>query len=143
MWFQVELPQPAMVSNCSSSRRPTGGGRGGRGAGAPGAARRQLQSVGYPRGYTVQVSLDGQAWSKPIAEGKGEGSRTSITFTPTRAKFLRISQTETVPDAPTWSISGLRVSRSPGRHVRKVASRAPGQPAFLVRAGLAVEMRLF
>ena len=82
-------------------------GRGGFGAGATPAM------VGYPRGYSVQSSLDGTTWSQPLAEGKGEGSRTSVTFAPTRARFLRITQTATVTDAPNWSITGLRVYEAP------------------------------
>ncbi|MEO7271324.1 MAG: c-type cytochrome [Vicinamibacterales bacterium] len=83
---------------------PGGAGRGaGPGFGGPPAP------IGYPRAYTLQTSTDGTTWSKPIAQGKGEGSRTSITFPPTKAKFLRITQSETAADAPPWSISNLRV----------------------------------
>ena len=66
---------------------------------------------GYPRGYSVQTSMDGKSWSKPVAEGKGQGSRTSITFAPTRAKFVRVNQTGS--DAATWSINNLRVYEAP------------------------------
>jgi len=69
--------------------------------------------VGYPRGYTVEVSADGKTWGKPVAQGKGDGARTTITFAPTRAKFLRITQTETVADAPVWSIRNLRIYEGP------------------------------
>jgi len=67
----------------------------------------------YPRGYSVQTSADGQTWSKPVAQGKGEGTRTTIAFTPVRAKFVRITQTETVENAPNWSVSNLRVYEAP------------------------------
>ena len=88
---------------------PGGGGRGGLGGGAG------TQVVGYPRGYSVQVSTDGTTWSNPVAQGKGEGAHTTITFSPTRAKFIRITQTETVPDAPAWSIRSLRVYGAPAK----------------------------
>ena len=65
--------------------------------------------VGYPRGYSVQVSTDGTTWSNPVAQGKGQGTRTTITLPPTRAKFIRITQTETAPDAPSWSVRNLKV----------------------------------
>jgi hypothetical protein len=61
----------------------------------------------------VQVSLDGKTWSKPVAEGKGEGLHTTIAFAPTRAKFIRITQTETVTDAPAWSVRNLRIYEAP------------------------------
>ena len=57
----------------------------------------------------MQVSTDGTTWSKPVAEGKGEGARTTITFAPARAKFVRITQTESAADAPAWSIRNLRI----------------------------------
>jgi mono/diheme cytochrome c family protein len=114
MWFAVELAQPVVVtevqfdSNTASGR---GGGRGGRGA--PGATPAPAPVIGYPRGYTVQVSVDGKAWSEPVATGKGEGPHTTISFAPTRARFVRITQTDAVADAPAWSIRNLRVYEAP------------------------------
>ena len=94
----------------SSWFRPSGtsgpGGRAGFGGGG-------TPVVGYPRGYTVEVSADGKTWGKSVAQGKGDGARTTITFAPTRAKFLRITQTETVADAPAWSIRNLRIYEAP------------------------------
>ena len=69
--------------------------------------------IGYPRAYSVQVSADGSSWSTPVATGKGEGVRTTVTFAPTRAKFVRITQTDTVTDAPAWSIRNLRIYEAP------------------------------
>jgi hypothetical protein len=65
--------------------------------------------VFYPRGYRVEVSMDGAKWGKPVAEGKGAGTHTSVTFTPVRAKFVRITQTDTVENAPNWAMSNIRV----------------------------------
>jgi hypothetical protein len=53
--------------------------------------------------------FDGTSWSEPIAVGKGEGPHTTITFAPTRAKFVRITQTETTAEAPAWSMRNLRL----------------------------------
>jgi mono/diheme cytochrome c family protein len=102
MWFAVELPQPAMLTELQFGSAAINDGRG-RG-GAPAAP-----VIGFPRGYSVHTSMDGTTWSKPVAEGKGEGARTTITFPPTRAKFIRITQTETVSGAPPWSIRNLRL----------------------------------
>ena len=68
---------------------------------------------------TVQVSTDGKTWSKPVAEGKGEGARTVITFEPTRATFVRITQSAAVADAPAWSIRNLRVYEAPPTVAKK------------------------
>jgi mono/diheme cytochrome c family protein len=112
MWFAVELAQPAVVtelqfeSNAASGR----GGRGGSGS-AP--------VIGYPRGYTVQVSADGTTWSDPVATGKGEGSHTAITFAPSRAKVVRITLTDPGAEPPPWSIRNLRLYEAPSSAARK------------------------
>lgn len=100
-------PAPAGAAGAAAPQA-AGGGRGGFGGG--GAA-----VIGYPRGYSVQVSTDGKTWSNPVAEGKGEGSRTAITFKPTRAKFVRITQTEAIADAPSWSVRNLRIYETPAK----------------------------
>jgi len=109
MWFQVEMPQAALVTEVQFESVASGGrgGGGGRGA-APGAPPAPPPVAGYPRAYDVQVSMDGKKWTK-VASGKGEGTRTSATFAPAQAKFVRITQTDNIPDAPAWSIRNLRV----------------------------------
>jgi glucosylceramidase len=57
----------------------------------------------------VEVSIDGTTWSAPVAEGEGAGPSTVITLAPTRARFIRITQTATVENAPSWSIQRLRL----------------------------------
>jgi hypothetical protein len=133
MWLQIELPQAAMVTEMqfdseSSPSRGRGGGRGrgaARGAG-PAAAGAGANPVtlapssspqsggfnatgGYPRAYQVQVSMDGATWSAPVAEGKGAGRSTVISFAPVQAKLVRITQTATVESAPPWAVMLLRV----------------------------------
>ena len=143
MWFQVELSEPARLTEIQfESPGPGGrGGGGGRGrgaapatpaaagpssapaaplasgnppspaptgAGAQPAAPVTPPAAAYPRGYKVEVSLDGNAWT-PVSEGKGERQSTFITFEPVQAKFVRITQTATVEGAPNWSIQRLRL----------------------------------
>jgi mono/diheme cytochrome c family protein len=104
MWFQIELPQPVMLAEIEFDSPAGARGGGGRG-GAPTAAM-----FPYPRGYRVEVSLDGAKWgTKPVAEGKGSGAHTTITFAPVRAKFLRISETETAEPAASWAMSNVRL----------------------------------
>ena len=62
----------------------------------------------FPRGYRVEVSSDGTSW-KLVAEGRGSGRSTVISFAPVQARFVRISLTETAENAPAWSIQALRV----------------------------------
>jgi mono/diheme cytochrome c family protein len=119
MWLQIELPQPATITEIqfessaaainaepivpgAPPRTGLGGGGGGRGA-APGAAPAPAPPappVGYPRGYQIQVSMDGTTWGRPVAQGASTGSSTDITFAPTRAKFVRLTLTAAAPDAP-------------------------------------------
>ena len=117
MWFTVELPQPALVTELQFdstmiSGRGAGGGRGAATATATATAT-PAPVIGYPRGYTVQVSEDGKTWGEPVAAGKGEGLRTTITFAPARAKFVRITQTDVAPGTPAWSIRNLRIYEAP------------------------------
>ena len=67
----------------------------------------------------MQVSIDGTAWSKPVAEGKGGGPRTSISFAPVRANFVRLTQTGSEADAPAWSIRNLRIYEAPADSTKK------------------------
>jgi mono/diheme cytochrome c family protein len=98
MWILVELPAPVTLTEIQFTSSMIAGGR----AGAPSVWT-------FPRGYQVQVSLDGQTWSAPVADGRGVEGTTMITFAPVSAKFLRITQTETVADAPVWSMRLLRL----------------------------------
>jgi mono/diheme cytochrome c family protein len=131
MWLQVELPAAQLVSELSFESNPaavvTGpivagapsrtviAGGGGRGAapGAPAPPAPPAPPVGYPRGYQVQVSMDGSNWT-PVAKGQGTGTSTHITFAPTQAKFIRLTSTEGGVDVPPLSVLRLKVF-GPGR----------------------------
>lgn len=114
MWLQVELPTPTVLTEVQFDSNavavdeqpavpgaPTRTG-GGRPAGAP-------PPPAYPRGYRVQVSVDGNAWGKPVAEGKGNGRHTVVPFSPVKAKFVRMIQTEKVSDPAPWSVERLQL----------------------------------
>jgi hypothetical protein len=108
MWFQIELPQVTTVADVefdSPAPAPARGGGAGRAGGAPAPAPQPTS----PRGYQVELSIDGVKWAKPVAIGKGGSVRTAIAFTPERARFIKITQTDTVADAPNWVISSLKV----------------------------------
>jgi mono/diheme cytochrome c family protein len=102
MWFQIELPEGAPVTEIQIDVAGAGGGRGGRGA--PPAAG--------PIAYTVQVSNDGATWSAPVAQGTGAAPTTVITFRPVPARFIRITQTGTARGAERWAIQQVRVYRA-------------------------------
>ena len=98
MWFQFELPEPTTLTELRFLSAPGGG--------PPGGAPRP---VPYARAYKVQLSMDGATWSAPVAEGQGSGASTSITFAPTRTRFVRITQTATTENAPPWAIQQLQL----------------------------------
>ena len=129
MWFQVELPQATEVSELQFESgvvaaeniatvpgapvRTAIGGGGRRGAGPGGAPAVAAVPAappksGYPRGYKLETSTDGTTW-KTVAEGKGSGTATRITFAPVRAKYFRITQTAETPDGPPWMIQRLQL----------------------------------
>ena len=88
MWFQIELPQETDVAALDLD---------------------SAESLNdYPRGYSVQLSADGQNWGKPVATGQGNAGVTTIEFPAGRAKFIRITQTGAV-DGLFWSIHELQI----------------------------------
>jgi len=72
-------------------------------------------SKDYPRGYKVFTSLDGKTWRGPVGLGNGEKALTRITLLPTRARYVKIEQTD---DGGTWwwSIYDLKIlAEVPGK----------------------------
>jgi mono/diheme cytochrome c family protein/glucose/arabinose dehydrogenase len=116
MWFQIEMTQPAMVTQIqfeSPGVVPDAGPP------VPGAPTRTAFGAaagppGFPRAYQVQVSMDGAAWTQVVTDGKGSGASADIAFAPVRAKFIRITQTATDDAAPPWSIRRLRLYEAGG-----------------------------
>jgi hypothetical protein len=107
---------PPTGSQSGASPAATGSGAGARTAPAaagdgppPALVNAIMASMGFPRGYKVELSMDGTTWGTPVAEGQGTGPSTIVMFAPTRAKFLRITQTATTDNAPNWSIQRLRL----------------------------------
>ncbi len=93
MWFQIELPQETEVNALELD------------AG--------VSAYDYPRGYTVQLSHDGQIWGEPVASGRGKKARTEIEFKPSNARFIRITQTG-AEKGVFWSIHEVKIYQ-PGR----------------------------
>ena len=62
----------------------------------------------YPREYSVEVSNDGETWSKPIASGKGDDAILDIVLPATKTRHVRIRQHGTAR-GKHWSIHKLEV----------------------------------
>jgi hypothetical protein len=105
MWFQIELPQPVNVAEILVETLAAG--RGGFGFGF-GRGRGSLPA-GPLSAYRVQLSMDGATWSETVAEGQGQNPTTTIALTPAPARFVRITQTGTPPNASTWAIQRVRI----------------------------------
>ena len=88
MWFQVELPEATTITALQLDCR--------------------ISARDYPRGYRVELSNDGRDWNKLVAAGQGTGTLTEIIFPPTKAKFIRITQTGSVSGL-FWSIHELHI----------------------------------
>jgi mono/diheme cytochrome c family protein len=109
MWLQVELPRAVSLtevqfesSALAVDPNPIVPGQPPRTGGGPNAndPNAPRPSVGYPRGYEVQVSTDGAKWTAPVAKGAGTGTTTTITFPPVQARFVRITTTAAASDTP-------------------------------------------
>ncbi|WP_276374944.1 discoidin domain-containing protein [Chryseolinea sp. H1M3-3] len=85
MWFQVELPKVATISEIQFKSPPIN--RGWRQGSPP-----PIHT--YPRGYDLEVSMDGSQWTKIVSDGEGSGANTTIRFNPVQAKFFRITLTK-------------------------------------------------
>jgi hypothetical protein len=119
---RAALPNAAVATPPGGAQAPGSPASGGapsttdpqasRGAGAPGVGAPARPAPGFPRAYEVQVSLDGKEWGKPVATGQGS-PLTVASLTPTKARFIRITQTASMPDAPAWVIQNLRVYEAP------------------------------
>lgn len=103
MWFQVELPQPTTLTEVHFTAPPI---RRGWRPGSPPPIHT------YPRGYEIQVSMDGKSWNQPIASGQCNEPENVIAFYPVKARYLRITQTGSVENeeekAP-WAMKELKV----------------------------------
>jgi hypothetical protein len=54
----------------------------------------------YPRSYVLELSLDGTDWGKPVTAGSGLPNITTLTFSPQKAHYIKITQTGTT--ATNW-----------------------------------------
>jgi hypothetical protein len=87
-WFQVDMGSVAtfnkLVLNCVNSAND------------------------YPRGYQVNVSIDGINWGATVTNGTGTSGVTTISFAPQVARYIRITQTGSV-NGTFWSIDEFNV----------------------------------
>lgn len=61
----------------------------------------------FPGRYRIEVSGDGERWQTVFA-GAGERARSATTFTPVRARFIRITATADRNNRP-WSLYKLKI----------------------------------
>jgi hypothetical protein len=116
MWFQIELTEPAMLTEIQfTSTLQTVGQNAVAGARGGGPQAPAPPPVGtYPRSFRVETSMDGASWGTPVATGEGGGLMTAIAFRPVRAKFVRITQTAAPNDGASWTMQRLRLYQAPG-----------------------------
>ena len=98
MWFQFELPEPVTLAEIHVVSGPF----------ARAVPNAPPPTIPFPSAYKVQVSMDGTAWSVPVAEGRGTASM-AIVFAPVLAKFVRITQTAEVENAPMWNMQLMQL----------------------------------
>ena len=111
MWFQVELPQAVAFTELQFDSPMQRLRRGPPGAGGPGGGGPPVFIPTAPAGYRVEISMDGQSWGEPVAQGSAASSSTTVSFAPKRGRFLRITQTgdPDVEGDPSWAMVRLRL----------------------------------
>lgn len=120
MFLQIAMDAPVQLTEVQIDTPAPGFGRGGRGGAggrgaAPGAPAPAPPAPGFARGYQLQVSMDGTRWTT-VATGEGSADTTVVVLKqPTRARFVRVNQTATTPDAPAWSVQRIRLYQVPAR----------------------------
>ncbi|MEQ1750008.1 MAG: discoidin domain-containing protein, partial [Prosthecobacter sp.] len=89
MWIQIELPADTDIAGLMLDTAKSRGD--------------------WPRGWKIEVSLNGTEWDKPVLEGKSETNVTEFLLPkPVKAKFIRITDTGEVKGL-YWSIHELDV----------------------------------
>jgi len=71
MWIQVELPNTVTLSSIKLDA--------------------DSSEKDFPNSFITEVSTDGRRWTKVTDEIKGTHNVTDISFSPTKAKFFRIT----------------------------------------------------
>jgi mono/diheme cytochrome c family protein len=92
MWITVELPSEETINGLRISFSERGG---------------HLQ-----RNLKIETSLDGQAWSRPVYNGGAVTALTEIAFGPTKAKFVKITQTGNGDKHTTWNLHELDITKA-------------------------------
>ncbi len=90
MWFLVDLREEQTVSGV------------------------EMVSPGkdFPRGYLLEVSTDGSTWQQ-VSRKDPNWRSVAVTFTPVRARFVRITQTRTPRWAVVWAVSDITIKAAP------------------------------
>lgn len=61
----------------------------------------------YPRGYTAQVSTDGQHWTTAVADAAGTGQLTTISLGGGPVRYVRVTLTSSAGGS-WWSVADVR-----------------------------------
>ncbi|CAN5769226.1 hypothetical protein BH11VER1_BH11VER1_10290 [soil metagenome] len=97
MWLTIELPAETSVSGLRLDGMRSNGH--------------------FARNLRVEVSTDGTTWSKPVFNGGNATAICDISFTPVKAKFVKISQTSDGDKRTSWSIHELELYTPKGNPV--------------------------
>jgi hypothetical protein len=88
MWFQLDMGSPRRVERVTLEHPPNR----------------------HPRGYVMEVSVDGQTWQE-VARNDDNWGRAEARFPTVPARYIRVRTTNSSPHHP-WGIRGVGVWRS-------------------------------
>ncbi|MCW2933662.1 MAG: Glucan endo,6-beta-glucosidase, partial [Actinomycetia bacterium] len=61
----------------------------------------------YPRGYTVQTSVNGMNWNTVVSNGQGAGQFTTVDLPGSAIQYVRITLATADPN-DWWSVADVR-----------------------------------
>ena len=135
MWFQIELPSAATVTEIQFSSTFQAAGRGAV-PGARGGGAGQWTASTAPSGPSRAATACSSRWTaapgaRPSPKARAVARRRSIAFPSGAAKFIRITQTGTATDNAPWSMQRRPVAEGQGSGSRTVIVFPPAAAKFI------------
>ncbi len=114
-WLQIELPEAVTISEMrlSSAKSPRN----------------------FTRAYKIELSTDGENWGEPVATGRGLGPIIDVAFSATKARWIRITHTQSQFGRGGFGGPGRAGGNSASANAAPVDAAAASAPGANVPTG--------